>query len=81
MVFQSAGLFSYIAFDHDSGAILSYGSNAISALDQADRADPTASIQIIFVGDIGQSIWTERMGLDLARDTIATRSPHGPAVI
>jgi hypothetical protein len=55
--------FSYLAFDYVSGEIIGHGYSAFHAAQDADRAEPSATIKIVYVGFVGALIWGARLSL------------------
>jgi hypothetical protein len=55
--------FSYLAFDYVSGGIIGHGYSAFHAAQDADRAEPSATIKIVYVGFVGALIWGARLSL------------------
>jgi hypothetical protein len=63
--------FRFLAFNHGTGKILSYGRKAILALAGADLCEPHQAIEILDAGVAGKNLWDRQTPLPLARKVIA----------
>jgi hypothetical protein len=64
---NSGEIFSFIGFNDETGAILSYGHTAAETLKRADKEAPAAALIVIPAGNVGLDIWDRRLGLDEVR--------------
>jgi hypothetical protein len=69
--------FSYLAFDFVGGGIIGHGYSAFHAAQDADRAEPSATIKIVYVGYIGALIWGARLSLPEVCEFVLRRPAPG----
>jgi hypothetical protein len=62
--------FNYLAFNQNTGEILSHGHKAIFALARADLREPDEPIEILNAGIAGKRLWHNRTPLPLARQVL-----------